>query len=64
MDLLVLGGTAFVGRHVVEWALAEGHSVTTFNRGRTNPGLFADVWSLHGDRWRRSPPAPVRNRRR
>jgi 2'-hydroxyisoflavone reductase len=50
MELLVLGGTSFAGRHVVERALAEGHSVTTFNRGRTNPGLFGAVRSLRGDR--------------
>lgn len=50
MELLVLGGTSFAGRHVVERALAEGHSVTTFNRGRTNPGLFPAARSLHGDR--------------
>jgi NAD-dependent epimerase/dehydratase family protein len=50
MELLVLGGTSFAGRHVVEQALAAGHAVTTFNRGRTNPGLFPDVRSLQGDR--------------
>ena len=50
MELLVLGGTSFAGRHIVERALAEGHVVTTFNRGRTNPGLFPTVRSLHGDR--------------
>jgi 2'-hydroxyisoflavone reductase len=50
MELLVLGGTSFAGRHVVERALAEGHDVTTFNRGRTNPGLFPTVRSLNGDR--------------
>ena len=52
MHVLVLGGTSFAGRHVVEQALAAGHDVTTFNRGRTNPGLFPDVRSLHGDRAR------------
>ena len=51
MELLILGGTSFAGRHVVEAALAEGQRVTLFNRGRTNPGLFPDaVRSLHGDR--------------
>jgi 2'-hydroxyisoflavone reductase len=50
MELLVLGGTSFAGRHVVEQALAAGHTVTTFNRGRTNPALFPEVRSLHGDR--------------
>ena len=50
MELLVLGGTSFAGRHVVEQALAAGHTVTTFNRGRTNPGLFPDVRTLQGDR--------------
>ena len=50
MELLVLGGTSFAGRHVVEQALAAGHAVTTFTRGRTNPGLFPEVRSLHGDR--------------
>jgi 2'-hydroxyisoflavone reductase len=48
--LLVLGGTLFVGRHVVESALERGHRVTTFTRGRTNPGLFPGVEALYGDR--------------
>jgi 2'-hydroxyisoflavone reductase len=50
MKVLVLGGTVFVGRHIVEAALARGHDVTLFNRGRTNPGLFDDVEQLRGDR--------------
>src|SRR3989441_11158998 len=50
MKLLVLGGTVFLGRHVVESALARGHSVTLFNRGRQNPDLFAKVEKLRGDR--------------
>ena len=40
--LLFIGGTSFVGRHAVERAVGEGHSVTVFHRGRTNPGLLAD----------------------
>ena len=52
MRVLVLGGTVFVGRHVVEAALARGHDVTVFNRGRTHPGLFEHVEELRGDRER------------
>src|SRR5262245_30399124 len=50
MRLLVLGGTKFLGRGVVDAALAAGHSVTLFNRGETNPGLYPEVESLRGDR--------------
>jgi 2'-hydroxyisoflavone reductase len=50
MRILVLGGTQFVGRHVVEHALAAGHDVTLFNRGQTRPELFPDVERLRGDR--------------
>jgi 2'-hydroxyisoflavone reductase len=50
MKLLVLGGTVFLGRHVVETALARGHEVTLFNRGRTRPELFPGVERLTGDR--------------
>lgn len=50
MRILVLGGTLFVGRHLVEAALARGHDVTLFNRGRTNPELFPEVEKLVGDR--------------
>ena len=49
MRLLVIGGTSFVGRTVVEDALLRGHQVTTFNRGLT--GKDADgVETLRGDR--------------
>ncbi len=50
MRLLVLGGTAFLGRHFVEAALRHGHEVTLFNRGKRNPGLFPGVETLIGDR--------------
>jgi 2'-hydroxyisoflavone reductase len=50
MKLLVLGGTLFLGRHVVEHALERGHAVTLFTRGRTNPALFPDAEKLVGDR--------------
>lgn len=49
MRLLILGGTKFLGRHLVSAALARGFAVTTFNRG-TRSGLAAGVEELHGDR--------------
>jgi 2'-hydroxyisoflavone reductase len=48
--LLVLGGTKFLGRAIVDCALQRGHAVTLFNRGRTNPDLFPDAERLRGDR--------------
>jgi 2'-hydroxyisoflavone reductase len=50
VNLLVLGGTKFLGRAVVEAALGRGDEVTLFNRGRTNPDLFPEVEKLQGDR--------------
>ena len=50
MDLLVLGGARFLGRHLVEAALGRGHRVTLFNRGESNPGLFQEVEELRGER--------------
>ena len=50
MRLLVLGGTQFYGRHLVEQALARSHDVTLFNRGRTAPDLFPEAEHLVGDR--------------
>jgi 2'-hydroxyisoflavone reductase len=50
MRLLVIGGTRFLGRHLVEQALQAGHRVTLLNRGRANPGLFPAVDSRIADR--------------
>ena len=50
MKVLVIGGTRFLGRHLVEALLARHHEVTLFNRGRTAPGLFEPVEEIHGDR--------------
>lgn len=50
MRILILGGTEFLGRHLVDAALKNGHEVTLFNRGRTNPTLFPNVERLRGDR--------------
>jgi 2'-hydroxyisoflavone reductase len=50
MNILVLGGTQFVGRAFVEAALAAGDEPTLFHRGRTNPGIFPDLEHIIGDR--------------
>ncbi len=50
MNILMIGGTVFLGRHTVAAALAHGHAVTLFNRGQHNPDLFPGVEKLHGDR--------------
>jgi len=50
LKLLILGGTIFLGRHLVEAALAAGHEVTLFNRGRHNPALFPETERLMGNR--------------
>ncbi|HEV7555241.1 MAG TPA: hypothetical protein VGO00_07305 [Kofleriaceae bacterium] len=50
--ILVLGGTSFVGPAIVEIAIARGHAVTLFNRGKTNPELFPMVERIRGDRER------------
>lgn len=48
--LLILGGTAFLGRALVEKARTGGLEVTLFNRGKTHPNLFPDIETLRGDR--------------
>jgi 2'-hydroxyisoflavone reductase len=50
MKILVLGGTKFLGVHIVELALQRGHTVTLFNRGKTNTDLFPQLEHLKGDR--------------
>lgn len=52
MKLLVLGGTKYLGRHLVEAALRDGHDVTLFNRGLTEPEIFPEIARIHGDRSR------------
>ncbi|NVB83164.1 MAG: SDR family oxidoreductase, partial [Kofleriaceae bacterium] len=49
-SILMLGGTGFLGPHVVNAALAHGHTVTLFNRGKTHADLFPDLEKLQGDR--------------
>jgi 2'-hydroxyisoflavone reductase len=48
--LLILGGSVFLGRGLVEAAGRRGHELTLFNRGRSNPRGFAHVEQLRGDR--------------
>ncbi len=50
LSILLLGGTGFLGPAEVEYAMARGHKVTLFNRGRTNPQLFPQAEKLQGDR--------------
>jgi 2'-hydroxyisoflavone reductase len=50
MQLLIIGGTVFLGRHLVEAAHKRGHALTLFNRGQHNPELFPNIEKLRGDR--------------
>jgi 2'-hydroxyisoflavone reductase len=50
LDLLILGGTGFLGPATVDAAKARGHTVTLFNRGKRRPGMFPDLTTLLGDR--------------
>ncbi len=50
IHILILGGTGFIGPHMVREALRRGHDVSLFNRGRTNNELFPDLELLIGDR--------------
>jgi 2'-hydroxyisoflavone reductase len=50
LKILVLGGTGLIGPPMVSYAIARGHEVTLFNRGKTNTDLFPDLEKLRGDR--------------
>jgi 2'-hydroxyisoflavone reductase len=50
MRILTIGGTRFVGRHLVEAALAAGHELTIFHRGSSGAELFPEAQHLTGDR--------------
>lgn len=50
MRILVIGGTRFVGRHLVAEALARGHDLTLVHRGRTCGELFPQARHVHADR--------------
>jgi 2'-hydroxyisoflavone reductase len=50
MRILMIGGTRFVGNHIVQAALAAGHDVTIFHRGHTGADLFPEATHIVGDR--------------
>lgn len=50
MRILVLGGTRFLGRAIVDAVIDQSHEPTLFNRGQTQPELYPDVEKLCGDR--------------
>lgn len=50
MNILIIGGTKFLGRYLVESAKRKNFNITLFNRGLTNPGLFKDVETIIGNR--------------
>ncbi|HUH12914.1 MAG TPA: NAD-dependent epimerase/dehydratase family protein [Longimicrobiales bacterium] len=67
LRILILGGTGFLGPHLVHWAVGRGHRVSIFTRGRREPGLFeedfAGVEHLTGDRAEPDGLAALRGRR-
>lgn len=50
LRILVLGGTGFIGPHIVNACRDHGHTLTLFNRGKRNASLFPDLETRHGDR--------------
>jgi hypothetical protein len=52
MRILVIGGTAFIGPHVVTHLRATHHTVALFHRGQTEAALLPDVTHIHGERHR------------
>src|SRR5579884_2026789 len=49
MNVLLIGGTRFVGRHIASAFVERGHTVTLFNRG-SDPSVHRDLEQVHGDR--------------
>lgn len=50
LKILILGGTGFLGPAIINAARPRGHTLTLFNRGKTNPHLFPELEKLRGDR--------------
>lgn len=52
MNVLIIGGTVFLGRHLTDAMVRRGHTVTHFNRGQSAPGGFPGIERLRGHRER------------
>ena len=54
LRILILGGTGFLGPHLVHVATQRGHKLSMLNRGRREPSLFEDAYknveAIEGDR--------------
>ncbi len=50
MNILIIGGTSFIGRDIVELALEAGYRVTIFSRGNQKPGFWSQINHIAGDR--------------
>src|SRR5678816_4796723 len=50
LNILILGGTRFIGLHMTSLALQRGHRVTFFNRGKTHTDRFPEIERIKGDR--------------
>jgi 2'-hydroxyisoflavone reductase len=50
LKILILGGTRFIGLHMTALALARGHMLTFFNRGKTNTDRYPEIERIKGDR--------------
>src|SRR4051812_31857148 len=51
MKILIIGGTKFLGRHLIKAAAQNSHELTLFNRGKFLPGELENVEQIHGDRY-------------
>ncbi|MBV6477757.1 MAG: hypothetical protein HGGPFJEG_00501 [Ignavibacteria bacterium] len=50
MNILIIGGTIFLGRHIIDSAIKRNHNIVLFNRGKHNPELFPELEKIKGDR--------------
>ncbi len=50
LNILILGGTRFIGLHMTALALERGHKLTFFNRGKTHTDRFPEIERIQGDR--------------